>query len=132
MGHEQNDLDHDIPAEVEHWRDEDLSTSRRYVYEERRQLEQSIRTSIPQCAKTADAELGSKTSVMDACIQVSAHISQSTKRSSALHRLIEALHHSRRLQAMVVIRQHEHLVDPDCGYDLPIPSTKGSLANVGK
>ncbi|HMF68607.1 MAG TPA: hypothetical protein VK602_13480, partial [Phyllobacterium sp.] len=30
-----------------------------------------------------------------------------------LHRLIEALHHSRRLQAAVVIRQYKHLVDPD-------------------
>jgi len=49
-----------------------------------------------------------------------------------LHRLIEALHHSRRLQAAVVIRQHKHLVDPDRRYQVPSGPTKGNSANVRK
>jgi hypothetical protein len=49
-----------------------------------------------------------------------------------LHRLIVALHHCRRLQAAVVIRQYKHLVDPACGYLASGESTKGNPANVRK
>ncbi len=49
-----------------------------------------------------------------------------------LHHLIEALHHSRRLRAVVVIRQYKHLVDPACGYLASGESTKGNPANVRK
>jgi hypothetical protein len=49
-----------------------------------------------------------------------------------LHRLIEALHHSRRLQAAVVIRQYKHLVDPACRYLAPGESTKGDSADASK
>jgi hypothetical protein len=38
------------------------------------------------------------------------------KRASLLKYFMESLHHSRRLQAAVVIRQYRHLISPDCGY----------------
>jgi hypothetical protein len=54
------------------------------------------------------------------------------KRVGFLQRFIAALHHSRRIQATVVIRRYRHLVDPGCGYQAPGESTKGSSANADK
>jgi len=58
--------------------------------------------------------------------------SQTGERAGFFHRLIEALHHSRRLQAAQVVRRYRHLVDPACGYQLPSEPTKGSSTNVSQ
>ncbi len=49
-----------------------------------------------------------------------------------LHRLIEAIRHSRRLQAAAVIRQYKHLADPARGYLASGESTMGNPENVRK
>ena len=57
---------------------------------------------------------------------------QSPERVGFFRSLIEALHHSRRLDAAVVIRRYKHLVDPACGYEAPGGPIKGSSAHVRK
>ena len=57
---------------------------------------------------------------------------QSAARAGFLRSVIEALRHSRRLDAAVVIRRYKHLVDPACGYQAPGELIKGSSADVSK
>jgi hypothetical protein len=121
MQDEQDDLDSDIRADVQPFHDGDVGASRRYFFRERGQLQQSIQDSIAQGAHIA-AKL-TKGFVGEPCSQDSAGI----ERAGFLPRLLEALHHSRRLQAARVIRSYKHLIDPDCDYRFPSDPNEGSL-----
>jgi hypothetical protein len=121
MQDEQKSLDRDIPADVQHLRDEDIGAWCRYFFEERGQLHQSIPDSISESVNI-EAKL-TKGFVNEPYRQDSAGI----ERTGFLSRLFEALHHSRRLQAARAIRSYKHLIDPDCEYRLPSDPTKRSL-----
>jgi hypothetical protein len=108
MQDRQKNLDRDIPADVQHLRDEDIGARYRYFFEERGLLHRSIRDLISQGANI-EPKL-TKEFVDEPCSQDSA----GTERAGFLPRLIEALHHSRRLQAARVIRSYRHLIDPAC------------------
>jgi hypothetical protein len=126
MQDEQKNLDRDILADVQHLRDEDIGAWRRYFFEERRQLIQSIQDSISQ-GVNIEAKL-TKGFVNEPYSQDSAGI----ECAGFFPRLFEALHHSRRLQAASVILQYRHLVDPACGYLASGESTKGNSADASK
>jgi len=49
-----------------------------------------------------------------------------------IHKFIEALHHSRRLQGAAELRRYAHLIDPACRYQLSSDLSKWSSENVGK
>jgi hypothetical protein len=121
MQDEQKNLDRDIPADVPHLSDEDIGAWSRHFFEERGQLHQSIQNSISQ-GVNMEAKL-TKGFVNEPYCQDSAGI----ERAGFLPRLLEALHHSRRLQAARVIRSYKHLIDPDCEYRLSSDPTKRSL-----
>ena len=120
MQDEQNNLDRDIPADVQHLSDEDIGAWSRHFFNERAQLLQSIQDSLSQRLEM-EAKL-TKGLVNEPYSQDSVGI----VRAGFLPRLLEALHHSRRLQAARVIRSYKHLINPDREYRLPGDLTKRS------
>jgi hypothetical protein len=122
MQDEQDDLDRDIRANVQCLREEDIGAWRRHFFQEREQLQRSIQDSISQGANN-EAKLTKGF--------VNGHYSPDSpgmEPSGFLPRLLETLHHSRRLQAARVLRNYQHLIDPACEYRLPNDQTKRSLA----
>jgi hypothetical protein len=125
MQDEQTNLDRDIPAGVEHLRNEDIAAGCRF-FEERKQLRQSTQDSISQ-GVNIEAKL-TKGVVNEPHSQDLTRI----EGTGFLHRLFEALHHSRRLQAARAIRSYRHLIDPGCEYRFsgdPIKRSIGMYLN---
>jgi hypothetical protein len=114
MQQEQSNLGPRIPGR--RLRAEDADQRLRHFLEERRRLNQSIRDTISLGADIDDANLKSNGFVADACSGDSAYVDRTPEHAGFLHRLTDALHHSRRLQAAVVIGRYRHLIDPACGY----------------